>query len=433
ALAATAPDHPYRGWREDNLGHVIYTRFKHVGALGDLQSAIDHGEAALAATPIGSPDRMIREYNLGGAVSARFERIGDINDLQKAIKHREEALKNCPKDHPDRARMCASLGGDLQLRHLNLHSVGDLNEGILLYREAYRCRTSPPRYRMEAAHKAAFLLYSSGRFHESSFILEDAVDLMPRIDLRFLKRDDQQHILSELSGLASIAASVTLQAGRGAYASLKLLELGRGIIMGFSIESRSDFSDLKTSHPLLFDKFHTLRLEIDSPVDVMDCKTNETPDQRRNRTISRRWEAVNEMEEILKRIRSVPGYDRFLLPPSRNALMKMAAKGPIVVFNSTICRSDAIIVTTSSITSIELPKLRYEETGRRMRQFAGFGGGGENVHDPNLKRIWWIGVGQLSVAPFHAAGDHTRGSTCNTLSRAISTYIPTIKALTYAR
>lgn len=51
----------------------------------------------------------------------------------------------------------------------------------------------------------------------------------------------------------------------------------------------------------------------------------------------------------------------------------------------------------------------------------------------NLPRIWWIGVGALAMAPFHAAGDHSPGSTRNTLSRAISSYIPTIKALSYAR
>lgn len=43
-------------------------------------------------------------------------------------------------------------------------------------------------------------------------------------------------------------------------------------------------------------------------------------------------------------------------------------------------------------------------------------------------------MGPLARAPFHAAGDHSRrSSTRNTLRRAISSYIPTIKALAYAR
>jgi CHAT domain-containing protein len=51
----------------------------------------------------------------------------------------------------------------------------------------------------------------------------------------------------------------------------------------------------------------------------------------------------------------------------------------------------------------------------------------------NLPRIWWIGIGVASFLPFHAAGYHSAGSTENTHSRAICSYTPTIKILTYAR
>ncbi|RPA90775.1 hypothetical protein L873DRAFT_1820491 [Choiromyces venosus 120613-1] len=263
---------------------------------------------------------------------------------------------------------------------------------------------------------------------------------------------------------------MALQAGREAYHSLKLLELGRGIIMGFTIDSRSEVSDLKADHELEFDQFHRFRVEIDSPMDETISVTGETQDQRRNRAISRRWEAVKEMEIVLARIRNLPGYSGFLLPPTPEVLMNMAANGPIVIFNSTWFRSDAIIVTTSAITSLELPKLNQKETDHWMMKLASFGGGrfkrgrdnkqmkglliwlwdaavgpvfdhlertgtitSNGVDNSTLKRIWWIGVGQLSMAAFHAAGDHSRGSTRNSSSRAISTYIPTIKALSYAR
>lgn len=55
------------------------------------------------------------------------------------------------------------------------------------------------------------------------------------------------------------------------------------------------------------------------------------------------------------------------------------------------------------------------------------------VDDSKLPRVWWIGVGPLATAPFHAAGDHSRHSTRNTISLAISSYIPTVKSLLYAR
>lgn len=41
----------------------------------------------------------------------------------------------------------------------------------------------------------------------------------------------------------------------------------------------------------------------------------------------------------------------------------------------------------------------------------------------------WIGVGMLSCVPFHAAGDHSPGSTSNTMSHSISSYASTLRAL----
>ncbi|CUS09066.1 unnamed protein product, partial [Tuber aestivum] len=471
ALAATPQDHPVRAVIHDNLGSCLSMRFERIGDLGDIQKAIQHGEKALVATPQDHPERAAMHNSLGCVFFRKFARIGDLGDLQKAIEQHEKAAATTPRDHPHYSSMCSALAALLGSTFPPLQSPLDFNKSLRLYHEAYHCRTSPPRMRIHAARRAAALLYSARKFPESSSILEGAVNLMPSVDLRFLSRDDQQHILSKTFGLASVAASMALQAGIDAYHGLKLLELGRGIIIGFSIDARSEVSDLKTDHPLIFAQFNSLRVEIDSPVDSINYASDETTGQRQTRAISRRYEAVTEMEEILKHIRSLPGYDEFLLPPPQDALMKMAANGPIVVFNSTTYRSDAIIVTTSAITSLELPKLSYDESFSRMTQLASFGGGspfkrgqdakrmkdlllwlwdvavgpvfdhlegsGTFTSDGNgeskLKRIWWIGVGQLGMAPFHAAGDHSPGSTRNTFSRAISTYIPTIRALSYAR
>lgn len=55
-----------------------------------------------------------------------------------------------------------------------------------------------------------------------------------------------------------------------------------------------------------------------------------------------------------------------------------------------------------------------------------------------LLRVWWIGTGIASYFPFHAAGHHDMNfgnyqESENTLSQIIPSYIPTIKALSYAR
>ncbi|RPA95672.1 hypothetical protein L873DRAFT_1744875, partial [Choiromyces venosus 120613-1] len=299
------------------------------GDLDSLQQAIKYGQDALAATSHDDPDRALQCNNLGERLLRRFKRMGDVEDLQRAIKYGQDALVATPHDHPNRAMWCSNLGSSLELRLPVLHPVDGFNECVRLYSDAWRCLTSPPRDRIHAAFKHAPLLYSSGKFQESSVILEDAVNLIPSMNLRFLKRDDQQHILSELSGWAVTASSMILQAGREAYDSLKLLELGRGTIMGFAIDSRSDLSDLKRDHRSQFDIFHRLRVEIDSPVDEIYLVS------KRESLISRRKEAVDELEKTLVFIHSLPGYSGFLLPPSPDILRKMSENGPIVVLNST--------------------------------------------------------------------------------------------------
>lgn len=152
--------------------------------------------------------------------------------------------------------------------------------------------------------------------------------------------------------------------------------------------------------------------------------------------------------------------------------MSMAKDGPIITFSSSIFRSDAIIITSSKITSIPLPKLVLGEVNDRLgngaimkltsgtlRTYSSRNKKSREllfwlwdvavrpvIHElkltaksetdaADLPHIWWIGVGLLGMAPFHAAGDYSLGADPlqNTLSHAVSSYTPTIRALSYAR
>ena len=95
-----------------------------------------------------------------------------------------------------------------------------------------------------------------------------AVAELPRVCQRSGRRDDQQYGLSlrEIYGLASMATTAAFRAGRGAYQALKLLEFGRALISGVSIDCRSDLSDLRAFYPEYADIIESLRAEMDSPL-----------------------------------------------------------------------------------------------------------------------------------------------------------------------
>lgn len=461
-------DHPERSTHLNTLSAVLSLRYELTGVVGDLQQAIILNKEAVETTPLDHPARALYLDNLTTDLRTQYERTKDLELLQQAIVHGQEAIEATPQDHYYRAERLNNLGDHIHSRYRETQSIDELNECSRCYQEAWNCLTSPPSIRIKAARNAANILAQCSRWEESSSLLEKAIRLLPKVSSRSLERDDQQYMLSALNGLAAEAASLALQAGKSGYHAVKLLELSRGIIMGFAIDCRGDLSELKSTNLELFQKFDDLRAEIDTPSLGRDRLKREREEESESRALLRRRTAINEMETTLERIRQLPGHERFQLPPSEEDLMSMAKDGPIVVFNSTIFRSDAIIITNSSIKALQLPKLAFTEASDRLGKISELTKATlrtyalkneemnklflwlwEAAVEPvlqelqfipkpdakvtDLPHIWWIGVGPLSRAPFHAAGDHTPKSVRNTLSHAVSSYTPTVKALSYAR
>jgi hypothetical protein len=148
---------------------------------------------------------------------------------------------------------------------------------------------------------------------------------------------------------------------------------------------------------------------------------------------------------------------------SIEAMQACAVGGNVVVVNVSQLRSDVIIVLPTGIRMIHLPSLSAadaeiwigkqwhglrSERGARNKEYAEFLkwlwevcvkhvldaiGYTKSVSIEYLSRIWWIGTGLASSMPFHAAGDYSPGSTENTFNHVISSYAPSIKALSYSR
>lgn len=475
ALAVTPPDHSGRTRCLNNLSSYYTIRFRQSGVIGDLEQAIKRGEEGLAGTHPDHPCRSRRLNNLSHQFFDRYGMLGSMADLDKAIRTSEDAVTVTPPNHQSRSLALLQLATVLQARFLKTDSSSDFERSLRASLDAWDSRLCSPGKRIEAARFAVNLLVCAEMWVQASSLLEDAVKLLPEVSPQILGRGDQEHMLSKFNQLAADAISLALQAGSTPSNCLSLLELGRGIIMGLTIDCRSDLSELRLRSPDSFNTLNRLRTEIDSP----SVETHQEPDSvytdenQRNRRV----QAIDEMGETLRYIRRLPGFDGFQLPPSADQLIQMGAEGPIVIFNTTVFRSDAIIVTGSDIKSLALPGLVFSEAKDRMRELTGLVRGKRStypsrnkemgkillwlwevavepvfetlglvaINDPvrmgdpvaisdcKLPRVWWIGVGPLAMAPFHAAGDHSIGSTRNTLSRAISSYIPTIKALSYAR
>jgi hypothetical protein len=193
--------------------------------------------------------------------------------------------------------------------------------------------------------------------------------------------------------------------------------------------------------------------------------------------LKERREAAQKIEGLLSQIQAVPGYERFLLEPAIEELKRLATEGPIVVINVTDISADAIILTHSRLKALPLPGLSSATAllnlQRHFEQYAScrrgdyerdIGGETEEAGivlsspdqlswlwsncvkhvleelesmgiftSPDAPRVWWVGSGLASSFPFHAAGKQSDNPAEDAVSRVVSSYSPTIKALSYSR
>lgn len=521
AVTATPQHDPGRSIHVDSLSRLLLVRYKRLGDINDVHRIIQLMEEAIAETAQGRAVALHLLACLSVALQQRYKHMADINDLNQAILYAEAVVKGRPESHPQRGHALFNLASakwDLVLTLIaqgepfNRTTWDDIVVGIenvcVLFRKVWECSSLLPRMRVLAITFVAALLVFQKKMSNVSPtdnntpvlsrimydmklasigpLIGEAVELLPTIVLRTVGRGEQEYSLRGFDDVASFGASWGLEAGKTPYDVLKLLELSRGIIIGFDIDCRGELSNLEEQYPAMAATLRGLREMVDTvSLDRTTAgirKVESSFDEEvafytdRMEAQRKRETDIHKMDEILAEIRTLPGYEGFQLPPSAKELMAMAKDGPIVTFISSSARSDSIIITTSSITTLPLPDLvfddipnwltsrkkspprkswkikkskwslmmEYKEKNEWMREqllwlwnvavepvlrelkFT-------DPVDTTLPHIWWIGVGSLSMAPFHAAGDHSLNSSRNTISCVISSYTSTLKALSYAR
>ena len=223
------------------------------------------------------------------------------------------------------------------------------------------------------------------------------------------------------------------------------------------IDNWSDLSSLMKAHPELAIKFKTLRNTVNARSGYSSTESD------RLLTAQRRRAAAAELELCIQSIQGVPGQELFMAAQSIEAMQACAVGGNAVVVNVSQLRSDAIVVSSTGIRTISLSSLSAadaeiwigkqwpgsnSERGAKNKEYAEFLkwlwevcvkhvlddiGCTKSVSIESFSRIWWIGSGLASSMPFHAAGNHSPGSTENTFNHVISSYTPSIKALSHSR
>jgi tetratricopeptide (TPR) repeat protein len=476
AVDAVPPGHAERAVFLSDLANAYVARFRHGGLPADLDAAVKAAEAAAAALPDGHPSRAACLSNLATGLGARFERDGVPADLDAAVEASRAAADATPADHPNKVGYLVNLATALRARFQGAGESSDRDRALAAFTEAAAIASGTPSTRIQAAYAgAAFIAaWDPG---QASDLMEAAVLLLPLLTPRYLGRGDQQHVLGGYAGVAGDAAALALADTRdgsggplAAARALRLLEAGRALLLSQAYETRSDLTDLRRGdHPALAERFAGLRDRLNRPPDA--APGGPEPSGRGGQPEDRRLLA-RELDETLAEIRRLDGFATFALPPGTAELHAQAAEGPVVIFNISQYRSDALLLTRDAVTSVALPGLTHEAVTERVIAFHRAAGTTtdtdsglaarmdaqkairdilewlwDNAAEPVLRalgydapaggdvapRVWWAPGGLLSLLPLHAAGRHGSDADDSVLDRVVSSYTPTIRALQYAR
>lgn len=451
-----------------NLGWVLQRKYEMDKEMATMCEAIEMARKAVDLTPTHHPIYSLNVDNLGSRLITLFEITNCSEHLTEAIDFSGKAVQAVSDDRMEKCQLLHNLGRKLRILHQRGQGESQHEEEALsCFIEASRNRYGSPLTRIECARAAIDILISRAEpsdWTNAGELATEAVHLIPQVCRRYTSREDQQHAIEQIHGLAADAASLSLQA-RNPDTALKQLEFGRGLILGYMRETRGDLEELRKCNKDLADRYDMLRLKA-----FRDIERTETRSVA-EKLIKERRDAVTELTNCLHEIRRVSGYERFLMEPEVHELRKQAAEGPIVVINMTDIRADAIIVTADAIQAIPLPELsrrtaplqvkqdltrltyirraEYERTrdivfverrdDTELYEWLWNYCVKEVIDKLNLlkshdgaelpRRIWWIGSGLASSFPFHAAS--VDGSCA--LEYMVPSYTPTIKMLTYGR
>ncbi|RDA91099.1 hypothetical protein CP533_6693 [Ophiocordyceps camponoti-saundersi (nom. inval.)] len=456
---ATPQDSPQFASILSHLAEARYERFKKTQSTEDLNHTVDTLNQAIEAVPQDQPYNELHSRALAKSYYMRFRISGRGSDLDCAIDNTSKVAMNCPDNNKfHQAGYFQELAKLHGKRFVREGSEDDLHRFHDVVKMGWRCSTASPSTRFSLAYMAGELLGGWDSWEESSEYLEQAIELLPLIGARWLGHSDKQHLFSghfrKGSRVASTAAAVCLNAGKDAYTSLRLLELGRNVIASPLYDLRVDVSELRQKHPTQADEFISLRDKLDGPWNLAPPEFARDGIAMQALRLNQPLQADQRLSELITEIRDLPGFDGFLLPPSADELIAAAERGPIVVINLHPYRSDAFLVERDRIRVMRLPNLTPEEVEKRVQDLRLFDktpilewlwdavagpvldalGLLQNpTSDDDWPHVWWIPTGLLTQLPIHAAGYHARAGSETVIDRVLSSYASSIRALVHVR
>lgn len=472
-----------------SLGNAL-TKYhlQYGGSESILLEAIDCLRESISLLSLG--ETVLRDfprYTLTTALFALYGCSRDKTHLEEVLSIHTEDLKLRKEGHPKRA--------DTQFK---IAEIVFQTEGSNNWRSGFdhllQAITDPfnlPRSRLREAKKTMNVVESemkSGR-EDTTWdltILEAysrIIELLPQVAHLGLDPISRLRELAETEHLCRIAATRALLLSQLPYA-VEILEEGRNLFWTQALRLRS--TDLFTDLP------DEERRHFEELLEALNTSASETrhgnqPDL--DGTIECRRHQNEEIQKMLRDVRSRPGFDRFLRIESFERLTRAATQGPVVVLLTSHlgCHALTILNGRGETNMVELDSVRLEWLSKLRIRCIGAGlrdgdieqslvteGGGpiprlgiksqkpviSTADTPTtiLEEIWrnivwpvfqslglkkqqgrdrprlhWCPVGDFTFLPLHAAGKYVGQDKACVSDFVVSSYTPSLSTLIKAR
>lgn len=436
ALALLREDDPRTPRLNSVLSNVLRSRYEVSGDLPDLADAVDAGRAALSSTPEPHVDHGLYATNLASLLRLLAGRLDSAEPLAEAVDAARAGVDATGPDDPRLARYANVLAATLRNLSELERSADLLDEAHAAWKRGATHPTSPPSDRLTCALSGARSLASSGQTAAALESYELAIELLGRVAWHGLDDAGLRDAVAAWNGAPGEAASAALLANEPQRA-LELLEQGRLLLWRNIGDARAPAEKLASVNPELAQRLSAVASTLNEtawrPGERHVGDFVETgPDVRRR--------AAHEWLLCVETVRAIPGFERFLLPPTFEEL-RTAAPGPILYLLASFFGCSAVLLCPDCKSPVALPldrvTLREVAAQARLAHAATAGGRLDpaaadatlgqvlgwlwsTVVNPSLRfavqhyidvhqderagqRIWWCPTGPFSSLPLHAA------------------------------
>ncbi|RAH63095.1 hypothetical protein BO85DRAFT_465038 [Aspergillus piperis CBS 112811] len=448
---------------------TIVTRFeapKHLDALyGNLINLFDNIDPHLFGK-LSSQEKVKILSSRVLLYQKSYSITGKLTDLERSISLSEDILR-IPGQHSRGMNLTLQNLAKLWVRKsIRTQENAAWMQALQYALEPCAAEENLPIRRVQCADLIVYCAIKLGEWEWACDTADAIFPLLPKVSGRDLEQDDKIESLRLISSFTTNVCTAYLSAMKAFDALLKL-EQGRGVMMGDLFDSQSDLTALQQANSDLAREYETLRNRAFHRIGIDEMK-RQSPNERRD--------AFQKLRHCELRIREMEGFENFLQSMTWEDISQCSIEGPVIIVNISDFASDAIVIVPSGPICLRMNDMKREQVPAFRNYLTRNGGAYSSSRDlendisqegfdyrdmlawlwytcvkhilDNLAfhqeistsgqktRVWWIGAGLASGLPFHAAGDY-RGDPPdedeNCLSRVISSYIPTVKALRNAR